>query len=466
MKSDLDFTTYQSPFSWRYGSDQMREIFSEINKRKIWRKVWVALARAQDKAGLLTHDEFLAISKNAQKIDIKKAQQIEKEIYHDLMAEIKVYAAQSGKAGGKIHLGATSMDIEDNADILRFTQALEIVENKIISLIKSWSFKVKKYKSTVCMAYTHLQPAEPTTLGYRFAIYAQDLLFDLNLLRYFKNNLVAKGMKGAVGTSASFVLLLKGKSISAKGLSQLVTDELNLKESTVSTQTYPRKMDLHLLYVLASIAQSLHKFAFDLRIMSSPNFGEWAEARSEKRVGSSAMPFKRNPDRAEKVCSLARYIASLVNVAWSNAAESLLERTLDDSANRRVYIPEAFLTVDEILTTTEDLVAGLVILENNIKKNLDRFGLFAGTESLMIKAVENGADRQEIHERIRQISMEAWGELDQTNINPLVNLLQKDKIIAKFVAREDIPHLLEPSFHIGLAQEKCVVLLKEIKSQL
>lgn len=466
MKSDLNFNTYQSPFSWRYGSDEMREIFSEVNKRKTWRKVWVALARAQQKAGLLEKKELEVIEKNAQKIDIARAQQIEKEIYHDLMAEIKVFAEQSGKAGGKIHLGATSMDIEDNADIIRIEKALEIIATRLKKLLKSFALLIRKYKNTVCMGYTHLQPAEPTTLGLRFSVYAQDLLFDLRLLRYFKNNLVAKGMKGAVGTSASYVKLLKNKNLDAKTLSKLVMDELSLKESTITTQTYPRKIDLHLTNVLSSIAQSLNKFAFDLRIMQSPNFGEWAEARGEKRVGSSAMPFKRNPDRAEKVCSLAKYVSSLVAIAWANAAESLLERTLDDSANRRIFIPEAFLATDEILETTDDLVTNLTVAEENIKKNLEKYGPFAGTESLMMQAVENGADRQQIHERIRQIAMEAWSQIDKSGTNPLVNLLEKDKIITRFVDRETIPQLIDPTAHIGLAPELCANFLRELEKEL
>ena len=466
MKSDLNFNSYQSLFSWRYGSNKMRQIFSEINKRKTWRKVWVALARAQQKAGLLTKQELTSIEKNADKIDIEKAHQIEKEIYHDLMAEIKVFASQSGHAGGKIHLGATSMDIEDNADIIRISQALNILETKLKKLLKSFSPLIKKYQSMVCMGYTHLQPAEPTTLGYRFSLYAQDLLFDLRLLRYFKNNLAAKGMKGAVGTSASYDKLLKGGKVDAQTLSKIVMGQLGLKEVTVSNQTYPRKTDLHLTFVLSSIAQSLYKFAFDLRIMQSPNFGEWSEPISAKRVGSSAMPFKRNPDKAEKICSLARYISSHVNIAFINAAESLLERTLDDSANRRIFIPEAFLATDEILMVTSDIVEDLVIYKENIAKNLEKYGPFAGTESLMMEAVKNGANRQEIHEVIRKQSMVAWQKINQTGKNPLVNLLESDKIITKFVNSKSIPTLVNPAAHIGLASKNCTIFLKELNKEL
>ncbi len=464
--TNLNFDTYQSPFTWRYGSEKMRAIFSEVNKRKLWRKIWVALASAQQKAGLLTKEEYRDIEKKSEKIDIEKANEIEKEIYHDLMAEISVFATQAGKAGGKIHLGATSMDIEDNADALRIKEALEIIEDKLKILIKSFAIKIKTYQNTVCMGYTHLQPAEPTTLGYRLSVYAQDLLNDLHFLRYFKENMETKGFKGAVGTSASYVKLLQDKKIGAQKLSEQIMKDLNLKESLVSNQTYPRKTDLHLIYVLSSIAESLHKFCFDLRILQSPNFGEWSEPRSEKRVGSSAMPFKRNPDKAEKVCSLARYIKPLIDIAWDNAASSLLERTLDDSASRRIFIPESFLATDEILTVTNQLVEGLVVFEENIKRNVEKYGPFAGTESLMMEAVKNGASRGQIHETIRTIAMKAWAKINEGQKNPLVNLLKNDKIITKYVESSDIPHLIDPATHTGLAQKRCLLIIKKIENEL
>lgn len=465
MRSDLNFNIYQSAFSWRYGSDQMREIFSEVNKRKIWRKIWVSLAKAQKKAGIITAQELKDLGKNADKIDIAKAHEIEKEIYHDLMAEVKVFAKQAKVGGGKIHLGATSMDIEDNTDVIKITQALEIVETKLKKLILNFTIHIKKYQSSVCMGYTHLQPAEPTTVGYRFSLYAYDLLNDLRLLRYLKSHIAAKGMKGAVGTSASYVKVLAGKRIDAQALSKLVMDDLGLKEVTVSSQTYPRKTDLHLAFVLSSIAQSLNKFAFDLRIMQSPNFGEWSEKIDAKRVGSSAMPFKRNPDKAEKVCSLARFITSSVDIAWNNAASTLLERTLDDSASRRIFIPEAFLATDEILDVSNALVEGLVINEANIKRNLEKYGPFAGTESLMILAVKNGADRQEIHEIIRGIAMKAWEEINKSANNPLVNLLKGDKMITTYIDKESIPKIIDPTKHIGLAQKNSLNLIKEIQKE-
>ena len=472
MKQDIlpagrqvNFETYQSPFSWRYGSSEMRQIFSEINKRKTWRKVWVALARAQHKAGLITSNELADIEKNAAKIDIQRSLEIEKEIYHDVMAEIKKFASDAKIGGGKIHLGATSTDIDDNAEIIRIKEALEIIENKIRVLLKNFAEKIDKYQLLVCMGYTHLQPAEPTTLGYRLAVYAQDLLNDLKLIKRFNKEVKTKGIKGAVGTSASYEKLLDENKFDSIWLSGQVMKDLGLDEATVSGQTYPRKTDYILLSYLASIAQSLYKFCFDLRIMQSPNFGEWSEPRGEKRVGSSAMPFKKNPDKAEKVCSLARFVANLAPVAWNNAANSLLERTLDDSASRRIIIPETFLAIDECLETTSKLVEGLVINEDNIKSNLDKFGPFAATETLMMEAVKNGANRQNFHEMIRAISMKAWNQINRGKINPLLNLLKSDKIITKFVQKEQIPKLINPATHTGLSQKRCSLFLKELKKE-
>lgn len=466
MSDQINFNTYQSPFSWRYASDEMRQIFSEMTKRKTWRKVWVALARAQHKAGLITKEELKDIENQAENIDIAKALEIEKEIYHDLMSEIRVFADQAKIGGGKIHLGATSTDIDDNAELLRINLALDIVENKLKTILKSFALQIEKHKKLVCMGYTHLQPAEPTTVGYRFAIYAQDLLNDLRLFYYFRKNLKAKGIKGAVGTSASYERLLKGKKLDAFGLSREVMSELGLVETTVNYQTYQRKIDFHLTLILASIAQSLHKFCFDLRLMQSPNFGEWSEPRSAKRVGSSAMPFKRNPDKAEKVCSLARYISTLPNVAWNNAANTLLERTLDDSANRRVIIPEVFLATDEILTVTNQLVENIVIFEENVKANLEKYGPFAGTENLMMEAVKRGANRQEMHEKIREIAMDAWNKINRGQPNSLAELLKQDKMITKFVAKAEIDKILDPAQHTGIAQKRCDLFLKELHKEI
>lgn len=459
------FDVYQSPFSWRYGTDKMRKIFSENNRRKTWRQIWVSLAKAQKEFGLITTAEYDDIQKNSNRIDIEKTLEIEKKIYHDVMSEIRVFADQAKKGGGKIHLGATSTDITDNADIFIFEKALKEVEKKLISLIIVFSSKIEDYQNLPCMAYTHLQPAEPTTLGYRLSIYTQDLLTDLSFLRFVHINLRAKGMKGAVGTSASYAALLNNNNLDAALMSKKVMKDLNLEESEITSQTYPRKTDFLIISVLSSISQSLYKFALDLRIMQSPLFGEWSEPRSSERVGSSAMPFKRNPDKAEKICSLARFVSSQTQVTWENAASSILERTLDDSANRRIVIPQSFLAVDEIIMESTKIIEGLLVFKEKVAKNLEIFGPFSGTEPLMMEAVKRGANRQDIHELIRSISMKAWDAVNKGENNPLVNYLKSDRIMSQFIKKNEIENFLNPASHLGLAQKHCQILLKELKNK-
>lgn len=464
MKS-FDYSTYLSPFTWRYGSSQMRNIWSEINKRKLWRRIWVELARAQNKIGLVSKKELDDIEKHKDNIDIDKAHEIEKDIYHDVMAEIKTFAGQCRIGGGKIHLGATSTDITDNADIIQIKEALGLIENKLESVLSNFAKQIEKYQATICMGYTHLQPAEPTTLGYRLSLYAQDLLWDLEFIEKFKTFIKGKGIKGAVGTSASYQKLLKNTSVSPFDLEKDIMKNLNLDSVDVSGQTYPRKIDWFVIVALSNIAQSLHKFNFDLRIMQSPNFGEWSEQRSSKRVGSSAMPFKKNPDKAEKVCSLCRYVSSLLSTAWSNPALTLLERTLDDSANRRIFLPDGFLAIDECLDTTNNLIKDLVIFEDVIEKNLQKYGIFSCTESLMMELVKKGADRQETHELIREYSMQAWAQVAIGRENPLIDLLSLDKMVLKYISKENVRKLFNPKDHIGIAKERTSKFLKKLKKR-
>jgi adenylosuccinate lyase len=462
---NFDYSTYLSPFTWRYGSTQMREIWSEINKRRLWRKIWVELARAQNKIGLVSKKELQDIVKHQEDIDIDRAQEIEKEIYHDVMAEIKTFSEQCKIGGGKIHLGATSTDIIDNADIIQIKQALDLIKNKLRISLDNFAIQIKKHQNTVCMGYTHLQPAEPTTLGYRLSLYAQDLLWDFEFIEKIQVFIKGKGIKGAVGTSASYQKLLDDKNLSSFEFEKNIMESLNLNSVDVSGQTYPRKIDWLVMVSLSSIAQSLHKFNFDLRLMQSPNFGEWSEPRSAKRVGSSAMPFKKNPDKAEKVCSLCRYTSSLLNVAWSNPALTLLERTLDDSANRRLFLPDGFLAIDECLNTTNSLVKGLVTLDDVIETNLQKYGIFSCTESLMMELVKRGANRQEIHEMIRGYSMLAWQEVSRGEKNNLINNLSNDKRVLKYIQKESVKDFFNPKDHIGIAKERTRKFLKKLKNK-
>ncbi|MBI4035872.1 adenylosuccinate lyase [Candidatus Daviesbacteria bacterium] len=455
-----DYSNYTSPFSWRYGSDDMRAIFSEENKYKLWRKVWVELARAQNKLGLVSHEELQDLEDNQENIDIDRIWEIEKDTRHDVVAAIKEFAEKAKIGGGKIHLGATSMDINDNAETIRITQALNLIEKELVNLIKSFGEKIEKYADFICMGYTHLQPAEPTTLGYRFAFYAQDLLMDLELLKFVKKSLKGKGLKGAVGTSASYAKLLDLEK--ASEMEKMVMEKLGIETVDIANQTYPRKIDLLVANLLASIAQSLYKFAFDLRIMQSPAFGEWQEPFGKSQVGSSAMPFKKNPIKAEQICSLARLVTGLARTSWDNAAHMLLERTLDDSANRRIAIPEMFLGIDEMLVSANKLIEGLLINERKIKKNLETYWPFSASEGIIIEAVKKGADRQEMHEVLREISMKAWDYIQEGNPNPMEDLLEENPIIKLHLKPIEVTEILDASNHIGNAKEKALTLVKEI----
>lgn len=460
--SKLDFSNYQSTFSWRYGSDEMRRIFSEENKYTIWRKIWVALARAQNKAGLVTNEELEDLEKQQGNIDIEKILEIEKETKHDVVAAIREFAEKAKTGGGKIHLGATSMDIVDNTDAVRTQEALNIVEQKIEKLLSLFAQKIEKFADTPCIGYTHLQPAEPTTVGYRLSFYAQDLLTDYHFLQFVKKEIKGKGMKGAVGTAAGYKAALEGTDMSAEELEKEVMNELGIEAASISTQVYPRKYDYLVLALLNSIASSLAKFAADLRILQSPAFGEWSEPFGKTQVGSSAMPFKKNPISSEKICSLARYVAGLPGVALGNASLSYLERTLDDSANKRIIIPEAFLAVDEILITARKLAEGLVINEKKIAYNLAQYAPLAATEGILVGTVKNGADRQEMHELLRNISMQAWTEVQEGKINPMEKLLTENKEINKYIGADKLIKLLDVRSHVGTAPERAKKLATEI----
>ena len=462
MEEKFDHRTFLSPFTWRYGSPEMREIFSEISYRATWRKIWVALAEAQAEYGLVSRKELadLKSKMGPEHVNLERAHEIEREIKHDLMAEIKTYAEQCPVGGGKIHLGATSVDIEDNADVLRMKAALDLLLTRLVNCLDSLSDQIVKYKDTPSIGWTHLQPAEPTTLGYRLVGYAQDLVLDFrnveNLLRDFVKG---KGIKGAVGTSASFQTLLKGKS-KPSAFEDHVMRKLELEAFPISTQTYPRKLDYLVLAVLAGIAQSSHKFGVDLRHLQSPAYGELSEPIGAAQVGSSAMPFKRNPVTAERMCSLARYVSTLPQVAWENAAQTIFERTLDDSANRRVVLAESFLALDECLMIYDRIVRGLVVYPEMMKRNLKRYAPFAATEALLMRLVERGEDRQRMHERLRELSFKAWEKVMAGEENPLPELLKKDRSISSKLSAEEIDELLDPTKRLGDASERCEKFVK------
>jgi adenylosuccinate lyase len=459
-----DFDRYLSPFSWRYASDEMRQIWSEIHKRRLWRKLWVALAEAEAAFGLVRPEQVEDLRTHADRVDIPRALEIETEIHHDLMAEVRTFAEQCSNGKGIIHLGATSMDIEDNADALRLRQSLDLIIGKLTALLELQSEKMITYAETPVIAFTHLQPAEPSTLGYRLAFYAQDLLADLIRLRAIRAGIKGKGFKGAVGTAASYAELVGPERVVEfeQRLSQLI----DLPFFMVTNQTYPRMQDYTVISALSGMAASLYKFAFDLRLLQSPPIGEWSEPFSEKQVGSSAMPFKRNPINAEKINSLARSLAQMPPIAWQNAAHSLLERTLDDSANRRTLLPEAFLIADELLHTATRIVRGLQVNEAGISRNLETYAPFASTERVLMALVKAGADRQEMHERLRAHAMTAWQSIGLNQPNPLVRLLSQDEAITRFLPPGTVQDLMKVDNYCGLAPQRTRELAQLIRVEI
>ena len=457
---------YLSPFSWRYGSEAMRTLWGPIQQRLIWRRIWVALAKGQAELGLVRPEEVEDLVRHQESIDLGRAAEIEKEIRHDLMAEVKAYAEQCSVGGGIIHLGATSMDILDNADAIRMRDSLDLLIPKLKILLGSFAQKIQAHADDVTMGFTHLQPAEPTTMGYRLAQYGQDLLDDLSNLQHIRAKIKGKGFKGATGTSASYVHLQNDDAAAHRQWEEDIMATLNLPVASVATQTVARKQEFELLSTLAGLGQSLYKFAFDIRLLQSPLSGEWSEPFGKKQVGSSAMPFKRNPIDAENIDSLARLLAALPRVAWDNAAHSLLERTLDDSANRRSSLPEAFLIADEILMKAQRIIENLGHHPLAQKKLLKNYGPFAATERLLMEAVKRGGDRQELHGVIRQHALVAWSSLAEEKGNPLVEALCREPKLLAWMNEEELRSSMNASHYIGDASERAHHLAHQIEAAL
>ncbi len=456
-----DFDTYLSPFTWRYGTPAMRRLWSETNKRLLWRQLWVALAEVQCEYGLVTSEQAADLRLHMTEIDLPRALEIEAEIQHDLMAEVRVFASQCPVGGGIIHLGATSTDIEDNADALRLRAALELLLPSLSSLLRTLGLLIENWAEAPLMAFTHLQPAEPSTLGYRLALYGQDLLRDYQVIRDQGSGIRGKGFKGAVGTGAAYAELIGVEKLAE--FEKKLSEKLDLPFYPVASQVYPRKQDYEVVSALAGLGASLYKLAFDLRLLQSPPIGELAEPFGEKQVGSSAMPFKRNPIRAEKINSLARYLAALPRIAWDNAAHSLLERTLDDSANRRILLPEACLAADEMLRTANSIFSKLSVDEAAIARNLAVYGPFAATERVLMALVKAGADRQEMHARIRSHALKAWEALSRGGENPLADDLCRDAELTEYLSEQEIRLLMDARSHVGDAPQRAREMAKAIR---
>ena len=457
----LNYEVYQSPYTWRYGSAKMRALWSEAEKRRVWRRLWVALAEVQAEFGLVSAEQVADLRQHMLSVDVPRALQIEAEIQHDLMAELKTFAEQAPVGGAILHLGATSMDIEDNADVLRTRQALTMVLAGLEALLLTFAEKIESTAHLPLIALTHLQPAEPSTLGYRLAIYAQDLFEDWQMLKQQQRNLRGKGFKGAVGTRASYAELIGVDRL--EDFEQRLSEKLALPFYPVATQVYPRKQDYQLTSALTGLGGSLYKFAFDLRILQSPPIGEWSEPFGKKQVGSSAMPFKRNPIHAEKIDSLGRVLAQLPRLAWDNAAHSLLERTLDDSANRRALLPEAFLITDELLRVSQRILSGLQVNEAAMRRNLAIYAPFAAIERVLMAAAKQGADRQEMHERLRQHAMQAWEAVQTGQPNPLEELVAADQQLLGYLPEGELRALMDASTHLGDAPQRALKLAQNIR---
>jgi adenylosuccinate lyase len=458
-----DSHTYLSPFTWRYGSQTMREVWSEHHKRSLMRAVWVALVTAQHNAGLVTEEELADLKRHQSEVDVDRAREIEKDVRHDVVAEIRTFAEQCHVGGAIIHWGATSADVTDNVDVLRIREATRVLIQRLEKLLFSLADRIDSTSELPVIGFTHIQPAEPTTLGYRLSVYGQDLLEDLTMLQAIDAGIQGKGFKGAVGTQATFVEMLEGTGVSASELEAEIMSILDLPYFPITTQTYPRKQDFHVLNALAGLAASLHKFALDIRVMQSPGIGELAEPFGRDQTGSSAMPFKRNPIISENICSLARYIAGLPAIAWENASQSILERTLDDSANRRIIFPEAFLAAEQCLLQAEHLVVGMTIDEEAISRNLELYGHISALERILTALVSAGANRQEAHEWLRKASVpdsDAEARVDDKNLR---ERLYTDEQIQLYLDREQIDALLSIENYTGTAAERAQSLVKRIR---
>jgi adenylosuccinate lyase len=404
---------YQTPLSSRYASPEMSSLFSSHTKFLTWRKLWLALAKGQKALGLsITDSQIKALEKAVSSIDLEKADEFEKIFRHDVMAHIHAYGEVCPEAKGIIHLGATSCYVTDNADLIQMRDALKLLHQKIIQAIRHLHPFAAQYASLPCLSYTHLQPAQPTTVGKRACLWIQDLLIDLQDLEYILGDLHFLGVKGATGTQASFVTLFEGDVEKVKQLETLVAQEMGFsKLFTISGQTYTRKQDIRILSVLSSLGASLHKFATDMRLLA--HLKEIEEPFAEKQVGSSAMPYKRNPMRCERMCGIARYLISLHENPLYTEATQWLERSLDDSSNRRLYIGQAFLSADALLNLLCNVTAGMIVHPKIIARHLEEELPFLTTEHILMEAVRRGKDRQHVHERLRIHSLEAGRQVKE-----------------------------------------------------
>ncbi len=439
---------YLSPFSTRYSSKEMQFIFSEDNKFRTWRRLWISLARAEKQLGLdITDEQIAELEKFKDDINYEVAEEREKLVRHDVMSHVYAYGQQCPSAEPIIHLGATSCYVCDNTDVIIMREASELLLKKAAQVVYNLTNFAKEYKSLPCLAYTHLQPAQLTTVGKRATLWTYELVQDIEELQYRLDRLLLLGSKGTTGTQASFMELFAGDEEKVKKLEQIIAEDMGFSGCvSVSGQTYSRKVDSYFLNTLSGFAQSAHKFANDMRILQS--FEEMEEPFGKNQIGSSAMPYKRNPMRCERICSLARYvIADAINPAVT-AATQWFERTLDDSANKRISVAEAFLAIDAILNIYINVTDGMVVYDRVVNRRVMEKLPFMATENIMMESVKRGGNRQELHEQLRVHSHAAAAKVKlEGGANDLIDRIAADDAFP--LTREEIEAELDPSKYIG-----------------
>lgn len=452
---------YQSPLSERYASREMQYIFSPDMKFSTWRKLWIALAETEKELGLnITQEQIDELKEHAEDINYDVARAREKEVRHDVMSHVYAYGVQCPKAKGIIHLGATSCYVGDNTDIIVMTRALELVKKKLVNVIKELADFADKYKAQPTLAFTHFQPAQPTSVGKRATLWMQEFCLDLEDLNHVLSHMKLLGSKGTTGTQASFLELFDGNQEIIDRIDPMIAEKMGFRECyPVSGQTYSRKVDTRVANVLAGIAASAHKMSNDIRLLQ--HLKEVEEPFEKGQIGSSAMAYKRNPMRSERIASLSRYVMiDALNPAITSATQ-WFERTLDDSANKRLSIPEGFLAVDGILDLCLNVVDGLVVYPKVIEKRLMSELPFMATENIMMDAVKAGGDRQELHEKIRTLSMEAGKNVKvEGKENNLLELIAADP--AFNMTLEELRKTMEPSKYIGRSKEQVEAFLSVV----
>lgn len=450
---------YENPLIARYASSDMSRVWGAQKKFSTWRRLWVALAEAEQECGLpITDEQIGELRTNVDNIDFDAANRYEREVRHDVMAHVHAYKDVCPSAGAIIHLGATSCYVTDNTDVILLREALQMVARRVAAVIDGLAKFAAEYRDLACLGFTHLQPAQPTTVGKRVCLWAYDLALDLHELEHRIEQLRARSTKGTTGTQASFLELFDGDHEKVRRLEQLVAEKIGFDETyAVTGQTYPRKIDAQVLDALSGVAQSAHKMATDLRLLS--NRKEVEEPFAAKQIGSSAMAYKRNPMRSERICSLSRFVISLQSSPANTLATQWMERTLDDSANRRLVLPQAFLATDAVLILCENVATGMVVYPKVIAKHLAEELPFMATENIMMAAVAAGGDRQELHEAIRQHSVAAGAVVkNEGKPNDLIERLKADPVFAA-VNVED--HLDTAKF-IGRAPEQVDEFIAEV----